>query len=129
MQVGCSVALLPFLISCFIWLQLVTRLPLIKYSMIMLVFLMLFFFSSRRRHTRLQGDWSSDVCSSDLARVLGGLRRPDQGLGRHAPEVETVAAHRLHDARVMRVLERVLLGERRPRPETEIGRASCRERV
>src|SRR5688500_20092807 len=28
--------------------------------------LFLFFFSSRRRHTRLQGDWSSDVCSSDL---------------------------------------------------------------
>src|SRR5688500_20349166 len=29
-----------------------------------------FFFSSRRRHTRLQGDWSSDVCSSDL-RAIG----------------------------------------------------------
>src|SRR6266446_9358802 len=29
-----------------------------------------FFFSSRRRHTRLQGDWSSDVCSSDLLRWL-----------------------------------------------------------
>src|SRR5688500_19072027 len=29
-----------------------------------------FFFSSRRRHTRLQGDWSSDVCSSDLRAVL-----------------------------------------------------------
>src|SRR3989454_4461181 len=28
-----------------------------------------FFFSSRRRHTRLQGDWSSDVCSSDLFAV------------------------------------------------------------
>src|SRR5256885_8587303 len=28
--------------------------------------IMVFFFSSRRRHTRLQGDWSSDVCSSDL---------------------------------------------------------------
>src|SRR5256885_13224029 len=28
-----------------------------------------FFFSSRRRHTRLQGDWSSDVCSSDLESV------------------------------------------------------------
>src|SRR5256885_332230 len=28
-----------------------------------------FFFSSRRRHTRLQGDWSSDVCSSDLAKL------------------------------------------------------------
>src|SRR5256885_1668412 len=25
------------------------------------------FFSSRRRHTRFQGDWSSDVCSSDLS--------------------------------------------------------------
>src|SRR5207248_6156575 len=25
-----------------------------------------FFFSSRRRHTRSYGDWSSDVCSSDL---------------------------------------------------------------
>ena len=24
-------------------------------------------FSSRRRHTSLQGDWGSDVCSSDLA--------------------------------------------------------------
>src|SRR5256885_10294727 len=30
--------------------------------------LLFFFFSSRRRHTRLQGDWSSDVCSSDLKR-------------------------------------------------------------
>src|SRR5699024_12729519 len=27
---------------------------------------MLFFFSSRRRHTRSKRDWSSDVCSSDL---------------------------------------------------------------
>src|SRR5256885_11040689 len=31
---------------------------------------LVFFFSSRRRHTRLQGDWSSDVCSSDLQKVL-----------------------------------------------------------
>src|SRR6266480_7965685 len=30
--------------------------------------LFFFFFSSRRRHTRLTCDWSSDVCSSDLAR-------------------------------------------------------------
>src|SRR5437764_3510296 len=28
----------------------------------------IFFFSSRRRHTRYIGDWSSDVCSSDLAK-------------------------------------------------------------
>src|SRR2546429_1957124 len=33
-----------------------------------------FFFSSRRRHTRCSRDWSSDVCSSDLAIV-----------GRHVP--------------------------------------------
>ena len=33
----------------------------------------LFFFSSRRRHTRLRRDWSSDVCSSDLPnRVMAG---------------------------------------------------------
>src|SRR5256885_2393421 len=32
-----------------------------------------FFFSSRRRHTRLQGDWSSDVCSSDLGLAPGTL--------------------------------------------------------
>src|SRR6266850_8271100 len=37
---------------------------------------MFFFFSSRRRHTRLQGDWSSDVCSSDLdaGRAAGDMR-------------------------------------------------------
>src|SRR5699024_11263278 len=31
--------------------------------------LLFFFFSSRRRHTRSKRDWSSDVCSSDLAAV------------------------------------------------------------
>src|SRR5262249_58962933 len=31
--------------------------------------LSLLFFSSRRRHTRLVSDWSSDVCSSDLERT------------------------------------------------------------
>src|SRR5256885_1499264 len=39
--------------------------------------MLLVFFSSRRRHTILQGDWSSDVCSSDLviaeAQRVGGL--------------------------------------------------------
>src|ERR1039457_1914881 len=38
----------------------------------MLCFLFFVFFSSRRRHTRLQGDWSSDVCSSDLGVVWAG---------------------------------------------------------
>src|SRR5690348_17856682 len=38
--------------------------------------IMLFFFSSRRRHTRWTGDWSSDVCSSDLAAALARLVDP-----------------------------------------------------
>src|SRR5690606_40466943 len=33
-------------------------------------YISLFFFSSRRRHTRFSRDWSSDVCSSDLAEKL-----------------------------------------------------------
>src|SRR6267142_320275 len=37
-----------------------------------------FFFSSRRRHTRLTCDWSSDVCSSDLASRKPG-EHGDQG--------------------------------------------------
>src|ERR1022692_4058407 len=43
-----------------------------------------FFFSSRRRHTRLQGDWSSDVCSSDLSEQV--VARPMAAVvvaGRH----------------------------------------------
>src|SRR2546430_9002250 len=43
-----------------------------------------FFFSSRRRHTRFDCDWSSDVCSSDLILVmpmdgwfLDGVANPD----------------------------------------------------
>src|SRR2546430_8148434 len=37
--------------------------------------LFFFFFSSRRRHTRFDCDWSSDVCSSDLASGSEGLGR------------------------------------------------------
>src|SRR5256885_4170324 len=48
-----------------------------------------FFFSSRRRHTILQGDWSSDVCSSDLenltpgteGRTIGSPPRPREARG------------------------------------------------
>src|SRR5438876_6234505 len=35
-------------------------------SILFVFFCFFFFFSSRRRHTRWTGDWSSDVCSSDL---------------------------------------------------------------
>src|SRR5699024_7717328 len=51
----------------------------------------LFFFSSRRRHTRSKRDWSSDVCSSDLHRLRrrGPLRCGVVGCG----VVEDVAVH------------------------------------
>src|SRR5205085_6443661 len=41
----------------------------------------LFFFSSRRRHTRFDCDWSSDVCSSDLtvAARFGAFQRAESG--------------------------------------------------
>src|SRR5256885_14246379 len=55
---------------------------------------MFFFFSSRRRHTRLQGDWSSDVCSSDLVGLAEVLRATEYVV----PAIEIVDA-RLQDPR------------------------------
>src|SRR5207302_3557639 len=49
--------------------------------------LIFFFFSSRRRHTRFSRDWSSDVCSSDLAVA------PDHWTeGPHYPELPQLLA-------------------------------------
>src|SRR5436309_10822627 len=53
------------------------------------MFIAFFFFSSRRRHTRFSRDWSSDVCSSDLAcphhvRLYSQPRRRDPGASRYA---------------------------------------------
>src|SRR3712207_8908808 len=45
-----------------------------------------FFFSSRRRHTRYWRDWSSDVCSSDLADGILGVT-----------EETTTGVHRLYE--------------------------------
>src|SRR6266705_1013309 len=62
------------------------------------------FFSSRRRHTRSYGDWSSDVCSSDLLLAAGG---PEQAGGRcraacppRPPTVPWPAAWRSEERRV-----------------------------
>src|SRR5262249_59008146 len=73
-----------------------------------------FFFSSRRRHTRLVSDWSSDVCSSDLG--AGGPARHLRRL------LSALAGHRAlgHHQSCLRHLSRAL--------ERQIGRASCRER-
>src|SRR5690554_6902459 len=54
-----------------------------------------FFFSSRRRHTRCGRDWSSDVCSSDLrrARRVGG-RGPGRARGSARPVVRLTGRFR-----------------------------------
>src|SRR2546430_6737645 len=86
-----------------------------------------FFFSSRRRHTRFDCDWSSDVCSSDLLYVT--LRPAGRTLALLAASLRLVYASMwvlmsLNQLTALRLLNgadylRVL----------EIGRASCRERV
>src|SRR2546430_3497516 len=92
-----------------------------------------FFFSSGRRHTRFDCDWSSDVCSSDLVSVLDSS-------GSFA-SIENGYALPL-DARYMRELGRTddgvdietppdgaLVYSMTPGVVSKIGRASCRERV
>src|SRR2546428_9057010 len=54
-----------------------------------------FFFSSRRRHTRSDRDWSSDVCSSDLlalARVMKAFKRW-RGRAEHRYSALQLGAH------------------------------------
>src|SRR5690606_40593662 len=89
-----------------------------------------FFFSSRRRHTRFSRDWSSDVCSSDLAdHEAGHARVGDRQdafvFDRHKERNNgATGAHHVavtHDRKLG--LMPASIGV------TEIGRASCRERV
>src|SRR5256885_7356981 len=54
--------------------------------------LFIFFFSSRRRHTRLQGDWSSDVCSSDLGAHTAFEHGQAEFLDTEAARAEAVVA-------------------------------------
>src|SRR5438270_3443863 len=86
-----------------------------------------FFFSSRRRHTRFDCDWSSDVCSSDLSPFFRSLPLAEHGLQWIDPPL--AAAHPFDDGTAA-ILARSIdetaadLGA----DGTEIGRASCRER-
>src|SRR4051794_41800340 len=50
-------------------------------------FFFFFFFSSRRRHTRWTGDWSSDVCSSDL----GAIAKPAGGASDRAIQLDHIS--------------------------------------
>src|SRR5256885_11309719 len=86
-----------------------------------------FFFSSRRRHTRLQGDWSSDVCSSDptapgfMVEIMARVR----SLGAAAPATSTAPTTR-SASRTSRSMVAVV--EYSVRSAEQIGRGSCRER-
>src|SRR5256885_12095136 len=88
--------------------------------------LVFFFFSSRRRHTILQGDWSSDVCSSDLA-----LRIPAQPLRELLRQIFVTGGApgqiKLWPGPGFIEGSGETVQRRKDRPQ--IGRASCRERV
>src|SRR3989449_2258105 len=102
-----------------------------------------FFFSSRRRHTRCSRDWSSDVCSSDLVRpeqVEFMDVSPNQLVSVAAsliPFLENDDANRALMGSNMQRQAVPLLRTEAPLVGTgmervvarEIGRASCRERV
>src|SRR5207248_5873593 len=53
-----------------------------------------FFFSSRRRHTRSYGDWSSDVCSSDLVGKVPAREFPRSNSG--SPDPSPCSAPQCH---------------------------------
>src|SRR2546421_3756675 len=88
-----------------------------------------FFFSSRRRHTRSDRDWSSDVCSSDLEEI------PARMQARAADDLKKMVTDRLVDAGLVYEGARGFVTPRRLSlfvqgvPARQIGRASCRERV
>src|SRR5258706_8084024 len=76
-----------------------------------------FFFSSRRRHTRLVSDWSSDVCSSDLGPRRGRVEavpRQASSRGKHLPHLGG-DAHRRDPLRRLRRGRPAPLGD--PRSE------------
>src|SRR2546427_2740803 len=84
-----------------------------------------FFFSSRRRHTRFDCDWSSDVCSSDLAEDNQSTALENlvpEYLNFWLPRMEHYVPW-LPDGAHFRGCSN--WRTRRPK----IGRASCRERV
>src|SRR6266487_226969 len=94
-----------------------------------------FFFSSRRRHTRWTGDWSSDVCSSDLPRVereqptVGAA--DDHQIPRHEGRRKDLARYARAPSRLSRTpIERDDLSvERSDRYEGAVGAYSAGKRA
>src|SRR2546430_3857572 len=89
---------------------------------------MLLFFSSRRRHTRFDCDWSSDVCSSDLGIPLTHRRLASSFAVVTGHEDATRRAPHVDWSRLATAVDTlVILMGARSLPRIEIGRASCRE--
>src|SRR5690606_39504960 len=94
-----------------------------------------FFFSSRRRHTRFSRDWSSDVCSSDLARAGCSERFRRTVIPERSEKAKTLIRQDSHCVRNDKSelsrgsLGRVDVAQRTDQTAGKIGRASCRERV
>src|SRR5256885_12656630 len=87
-----------------------------------------FFFSSRRRHTRLQGDWSSDVCSSDL--ILRWCEETGEVSVFRSPSNYSNGNSRDRQGRLLTCEHDTRRLTRTEYDGTiKIGRASCRERV
>src|SRR5207245_5021397 len=80
-----------------------------------------FFFSSRRRHTRCYRDWSSDVCSSDLVSRPCWFRKPARA--RNRSSCSSMASL---ERRSRSVSPSGTTGS--AASALKIGRASCRER-
>src|SRR5262249_58442950 len=91
----------------------------------------LFVFSSRRRHTRLVSDWSSDVCSSDLNLAAVRLSRPrgqSRRLRRSRSHVGWNGFGRVPENRRRGGRKRARRTRSATHRREQIGRASCRER-
>src|SRR5438105_8143385 len=86
-----------------------------------------FFFSSRRRHTRSTRDWSSDVCSSDLARANDPFSKFKNE--QVETDVQSVVRASADTFQVTWTERHFKDGELTATEHwREIGRASCRER-
>src|SRR5437762_9977313 len=86
-----------------------------------------FFFSSRRRHTRYIGDWSSDVCSSDLDNIRLKAKRSPEFYAQVKPMLNVGGLMAYPRGEGGLLLCNLLFKDNEEVPE--IGRASCRERV
>src|SRR3546814_6995682 len=89
-----------------------------------------FFVRQKTAYEMRISDWSSDVCSSDLPDQAARVAPRRSGLGAKTGRVGGEALGQLlfiEDALAHQIGQRNF--RRRDRPEPEIGRASCRERV